>query len=93
VNLERGPLSLVSTIEELFEGKVVTPVQKSENTAVRIRNVDYVAPSIHKTLKLTSPTSGGRSVDIVRSRTETTELIFFLLETYYEKIKKNEFPE
>jgi hypothetical protein len=30
-------------------------------------------PSVHKTLALTSPTSGGRSVSIVRSRTQATE--------------------
>jgi hypothetical protein len=28
--LERGPLSLVSTTEELLEGKVAAPVYKSE---------------------------------------------------------------
>jgi hypothetical protein len=33
-----------------------------------------VAPSIHKKLALTSLTSGGRSVGIVRVRTEATEL-------------------
>jgi hypothetical protein len=33
VGLERGPLSLVSIIEELLEGKVATPVWKTENTA------------------------------------------------------------
>jgi hypothetical protein len=42
--------------------------------AVRIRHADHVAPSIRKTLALTSPTSGGRSVGIVRSRTQDTQL-------------------
>jgi hypothetical protein len=32
-------------------------------------------PSVRKKLALTSPTSGGRSVGIVRSRTKATELI------------------
>jgi hypothetical protein len=36
-----------------------------------------VAPSIHKKLAITSPTSGGLSVGIVRSRTRTTEFFFF----------------
>jgi hypothetical protein len=45
-DLERGPLSLARTTEELLEGKVAA---------------------------LTSSTSGGRSVGIVRSRTESTE--------------------
>jgi hypothetical protein len=33
VGLERGPLSLVSTIEELLDRKVAAPVYKTENTA------------------------------------------------------------
>jgi hypothetical protein len=48
VGLERGPLSLVSTIEELLDRKVAAPVLKTENTAVGIRHVDHVAPSIRK---------------------------------------------
>jgi hypothetical protein len=46
--LERGPLSLVSTIEELLDRKVAAPVYKTENTAVGIRHADHVAPSIRK---------------------------------------------
>jgi hypothetical protein len=34
VGLERGPLSLVSTTEELLDRKVAAPVHKNENTAV-----------------------------------------------------------
>jgi hypothetical protein len=45
VGLERSPLSLVSTIEELLEKKVAAPVYKTENTAVRISYFDHVAPS------------------------------------------------
>jgi hypothetical protein len=49
VGLERGPLSLVSTIEELLEKKkVAAPVWKDENTAVGIRRADHVAPFIRK---------------------------------------------
>jgi hypothetical protein len=33
VVLERGSLSLVSTIEELLDRKVAAPVYKTENTA------------------------------------------------------------
>jgi hypothetical protein len=47
VDLERGPLSLVSTTEELLDRKVAAPVWKTENTAVGIRHADHVAPSIH----------------------------------------------
>jgi hypothetical protein len=69
VGLERGPLSLVSTTEELFYRKVAAPVYKTVNTAVGIRHADHVASSIRKKLAITSPTSGDRSVGIVRSRT------------------------
>jgi hypothetical protein len=34
VDLEWGPLSLVSTTEELLDRKVAAPVLKTENTAV-----------------------------------------------------------
>jgi hypothetical protein len=46
LGLERGPLSLVSTTEELLDRKVAAPVYKTENTAVGIRHADNVAPSI-----------------------------------------------
>jgi hypothetical protein len=48
VGLERGPLSLVSTTEELLDRKVAAPVWKTENTALGIRHADRVAPSIRK---------------------------------------------
>jgi hypothetical protein len=78
VGLERGPLSLVSTTEELFGKKVAAPVYKTENTALGIRHGDHVAPSIRKKLAITSTTSGGRSVGIIRSRTKTMEFSFRL---------------
>jgi hypothetical protein len=58
VSLERGPLSLVSTTEELLDRKVAAPVYKTENTAVGIRHAEHVAPSISKKLAIASPTSG-----------------------------------
>jgi hypothetical protein len=48
--LKRGPLSLVSTLEELLGRKVAAAVQEAENMAVGIRHVDQAAPSIHKSL-------------------------------------------
>jgi hypothetical protein len=48
VGLERGPLSLVSTTEELLDIKVAAPVYRTENTTVGIRHADHVAPSIRK---------------------------------------------
>jgi hypothetical protein len=46
VVLERGPLSLVSTTEELFDRKVAASVKKTENTTVGICHADLVAPSV-----------------------------------------------
>jgi hypothetical protein len=48
VGLERGPLSLVSTTEELLDRKVAVLVYKTENTAVGIRHAYHVATSIRK---------------------------------------------
>jgi hypothetical protein len=45
VGLERGPLSLVSTIEELL-GKNSSVSDKAENTAVGIRCADHATPFI-----------------------------------------------
>jgi hypothetical protein len=62
VGLERGQLILVSTTEELLEWKSSgSGSRKPRLTAVGIR-----CPA------LTSPTSGGRSVGIVRLRTKAT---------------------
>jgi hypothetical protein len=55
---------------------VAAPVQKAENTSVGIRHADHVAPYIRNKLALTSPTSGGRSVGIVRVQTEAMEFFF-----------------
>jgi hypothetical protein len=70
VRLERGTLSLVSTIEELLE-------RKSSGCGLENRDYDYAAPLHPQKLALISPTSGGRSVDIVRPRTTATELLLF----------------
>jgi hypothetical protein len=48
VGLEWGPLSFVSTTEELLDIKVVAPVYKTVNTAVGVRHADHVAPTIRK---------------------------------------------
>jgi hypothetical protein len=66
VGLERGPLSLMSTIEELLE-------RKSSGSGLEIRENGRRDPSrrLRGTLypqKLVpnSPTSGGRSVGVIR---------------------------
>jgi hypothetical protein len=48
VGLERGPLSLVSTTEELLGRNSSGSGLESENMAVGIRHADHVEPSIRK---------------------------------------------
>jgi hypothetical protein len=48
VGLERGPLSLVSTTEELLYKKSSGSCLETENTAVGILHADHVAPFIRK---------------------------------------------
>jgi hypothetical protein len=50
-----------------LNGKVAAPVKKTELTAARIRCAAHATPPIRKSVG-TSPTSGGRSVGIVRLR-------------------------
>jgi hypothetical protein len=76
VGLERGPLSLVSTIEGLLG-------RKSSSSCLEIREYgrrgSITLTTWPQELALTSPTSGGRSVGIVRSRTQATKFIFPLI--------------
>jgi hypothetical protein len=67
VGLERGPLSLVSTTEELIGRKISGSGLESRVTAVRIRHADQRGTLYPQELALTSLTSGGRSVGIVFS--------------------------
>ena len=52
--------------------------EKQRLTAVGIRCADYVTPLYPQKLALTSPTGGGRSVGIVRSRTKGTDFFYWL---------------
>jgi hypothetical protein len=76
VDLERGPLRLVRTIEELLDRKISGSGLEIEITAVEISRVDYKTPLNSQKLALTSPTSGSRSIFIVCSRTKATELLY-----------------
>jgi hypothetical protein len=76
LGLERGPLSLVSTIEELLG-------RESSGSGLEIR--DYgrrgsaaLTTGHHLSTEVSTNflTSGGRSVGIVRSRTQATEFSF-----------------
>jgi hypothetical protein len=76
VGLERGPLSPVRIIEELLERKVAAPVYKTEING-RGDSLRWPRDTLYPLkLALTSPTSGGHSVGIVRWRTKAPE--FFL---------------
>jgi hypothetical protein len=79
VCLKRGPFSLVSTTEELLGRKSSHSSLESQEYGCRVpwrwpRGTFYP-----RKLELTSPTSGGRSVGIVRLRTQATEFCC----TYY----------
>jgi hypothetical protein len=78
VDLERDPLGLLGTIDELLEWK-------SGGSGLEIREYGRRDPSrwphgnlYPQQLALSSPTSGVRSVCIVRSRTQTMEFFFLL---------------
>jgi hypothetical protein len=70
VGLERGPFSLVRIIEEPLEWKSSGSGQENRINGRGIRCADHATPSIRKKLALTSPTSGGLLVGIVRLRTK-----------------------
>jgi hypothetical protein len=73
VGLEWGPLSLVSTIEELLERKSSGSGLESREYGCRDLSRWPRVSFYPQKLALTSPISGGRSVGIVRSRTQATE--------------------
>jgi hypothetical protein len=73
VGLERGPLGLVSRTEAPLE-------RKSSGSGLENREYGRIKSAAlntrHPSMALTSLARGGRSVGIVRSRTQATE--FFL---------------
>jgi hypothetical protein len=76
VGLERGPLSLVGTTEELLERNSSGSGLENRDYGRRgIRRAHHATPFYEQKFALTSQTSGGRSVGIVRSRTKATELV------------------
>jgi hypothetical protein len=76
VCLERGPLSLVSTTEELLGRKSRGSGLESRDHGSRDLSRWPRGTLYPQKLVLNSPTSGGRSVGIVRSRTQATEFSF-----------------
>jgi hypothetical protein len=67
VGLEQGPLSLVSTTEELLRRKSCSSSLENQDYRSRDRRTDHVTPSNPQNLALTSMKSGGRLVSIVHS--------------------------
>jgi hypothetical protein len=82
VGLERGPLSLMSTTEELLGRKLAAPVLKIENTAIGIHRADHAKLLYPQKLALTLQTSGSCSVGIVRQRTKSTKLLVIITKVY-----------
>jgi hypothetical protein len=82
MGLERGPLSLVSTTEELLERK--SSGSGLENREYGRRDTSrWPHGTLHpQKLALTSSTSGCRSVGIFRSRTKATEFSFSLFSSH-----------
>jgi hypothetical protein len=79
--LERGPLSLVSTIEELL-GRNCSGSGLESRDYCRKDLLRWPCDTLYpQKLALTSPTSGGRTVGIGRSRTKATEfsLVAFVI--------------
>jgi hypothetical protein len=83
VGLERGPLSLVSTTEELLG-------RESSGSGLESRDCGRRDPSrwsrgtlYPQKLPLSSTTSGGRSVGIVRSRTQATKFNYIYIHYIY----------
>jgi hypothetical protein len=76
VGLERGLLSLESTTEELLERNSGSDVKTREyglgDPLCSPRDTLYP-----QKLALSSPTNGGGSVGIVRSRTQATEFLVY----------------
>jgi hypothetical protein len=76
VGLERGQLSILSTIEELLERKSGGSGLENREYGRRDTSRWQRGTVYPRKLALTSPTDGGRSVGVVRSRTQATEFFF-----------------
>jgi hypothetical protein len=87
VSLEQGPLSLVSTTEELLDRK--SSDSCLENREYGRRDLSCWPRGTLYPLKLaiTSPTSGGRSVGVVHYLTQTME--FYTFSQHYNQVQVN----
>jgi hypothetical protein len=82
VGLEGGPLSLVSTTEELLERKSSGFGLENREYGRRGSGTDYATPLFPQKLAQTSPTNGGRSVRVVRSRTRATKFCLLISKNF-----------
>jgi hypothetical protein len=73
VGLERDPLSLVITIDELLEKESIGSCPENRKYGLGDPSRWPRGTLCPQKLALSSPTSGGRSADIVRSRTQATK--------------------
>jgi hypothetical protein len=89
--LERGPLSLVSTIEELLGSKSCGSGPESREYGRREPSNWLRFTISPQTLAVTSPTSGSRSVVTVRSRTQATEFRFISLLLFHATVEDSEY--
>jgi hypothetical protein len=78
VVLERGPLSLVNTTEELLGWKSSSYGLEILEYSLGIHRAVYETPLYPQKFALTTPTCAGRSVGIVRSRTNGHGVCFWL---------------
>jgi hypothetical protein len=72
VGLERGPLSLVSTIEELLGRNSSGSGLETEITVAGIRRIDHTTLLYPQKLVLTSPTNAGFSLVITKVKFKVT---------------------
>jgi hypothetical protein len=79
VGLERGPLSLMSTTEELLGRKISGSGLENRDYGHRDLSQLPRGTLYPQKLALTSPTRGDRLVGIVRSQTQAMELVLFSL--------------
>jgi hypothetical protein len=86
VGLERFPLSLVSTNEELLDKKSSGSCLENRESGLRDPSRWPRGTLYPQKLAISSPTSGGRSVGIVRLQTQTMEFNYINIFTTWNDI-------